>query len=253
MNATPGSQDATASTKSIRRTRTSTSAQKLIVAATAWLVFTELPGLAQQPESPVEHPARTASAVRRPATLEELMITMAETSGVVAHFTEIKHLALLESPLETRGTLYFIPPNRMARHTTSPGKSSFIIDGDLLLFDDEAGGDEIDLGANPIARVFVENFIVLFNGDLGELRQRYDPVFETTGDSWSLRLKPHRAPLSTMIASITMQGDDGGMKSMVLREVGGDVTETTFDSVDSTHRFSVDEIKRIFRAEIPAP
>ncbi len=219
----------------------------------AWLALTVLPGLAQQPAHTAEQPSRTIGAERRPATLEELMKTMAETSGVIAHFTETKHLALLELPLETRGTLYFIPPDRMARHTTSPGKSSFIIDGDLLLFDDEAGGDEIDLGANPIARVFVDNFIVLFNGDLGELRRRYDPVFETTDDSWALRLKPHRAPLSTMIDSITMRGDDGGMKSMVLREVGGDVTETSFDSVDPTHHFSANDIKRIFRAEIAAP
>ncbi len=181
------------------------------------------------------------------------MRTMAETPGVVAEFSEIKRLALLEAPLETRGTLYFIPPNRMARHTTYPGVSSFVIDGDRLVFGDEAGGDRIDLGANPVARVFVDNFIVLFNGDLDELRRRYEPTFDVREGTWELRLEPHRAPLSRMIASIVLRGDDRGMRSMTMREVGGDITKTTFGAIDPAHRFSDDEIRRIFGGENTVP
>ena len=178
---------------------------------------------------------------------------MAETSGVVAEFTEVKRLALLEAPLETRGTLYFIPPNRMARHTSQPGRSTFVIDGDRLLFEDEAGGDDIDLSANPIARVFVDNFIVLFNGDLVELQQRYETNFEMADDTWKLRLTPRRSPLSKMIETIVMSGDAAGMKSMLLRETGGDETSTEFDKVDREHRFSEDEITRLFRIETATP
>ena len=164
-----------------------------------------------------------------------------------------KRLAMLEAPLQTRGRLYFIPPNRMARHTTAPGRSSLIIDGDRLIFEDEAGNDDIDLAANPVARVFVENFIVLFNGDLAELRRRYEPTFAVAGDQWSLTLVPRAAPLSRLIESIVMRGDASGMRSMTLRESGGDTTETVFENLDTQHRFSEREIEELFRPEPVSP
>lgn len=191
--------------------------------------------------------------VERPSTLEELMRTMADTPGVVAEFTETKHFAILEAPLETRGTLYFIPPNRMARYTSHPGSSALIIDGDRLVFDDEAGGDRVDLAANTVARAFVENFIVLFNGDINELRARYEATFALDGDQWSLLLVPRRDLVAKMIASITLRGDDTGMRAMVMLEPGGDTSETRFTSLDSAHRFSNEEIDRLFRRAEPTP
>jgi hypothetical protein len=197
-------------------------------------------------------PGQSATAVERPTTLAELMRSMANTPGVAAEFTETKHIALLEAPLETTGTLYFIPPDRMARYTTHPGKSTLIIDGDRLVFDDESGGDRIDLATNTVARVFVANFIVLFNGDLGELQRRYEPTFAIDGDQWSLVLVPRAEVLAKMIASITLRGDDDGMRSMVLREPGGDFTETRFDSLDTKRVFADDEIDRLLRRGEPA-
>lgn len=192
-----------------------------------------------------------AVRVGLPETIEDLMRTMADTPGVVAEFAESKHISLLEEPLLAKGSLYFIPPDRMARYTTEPGKSVLIIDGDRLAFEDEAGGDRIDLGANAVARVFVENFIVLFNGDLAELRRRYDATFTVDGERWALTLVPRREPIAKMIESIVLSGDGDGMKQMILREPGGDFTETRFTALDSSHHFPADEIARIFRREEP--
>ncbi len=215
-----------------------------------------LVALVATPPPPVDAdtvPTPAAAAATPPSTLEDLMRVMATTPGVVAEFTETKHLALLEAPLQTRGTLYFIPPDRMARYTSYPGVSALIIDGDRLIFDDESGGDRIDLGANAVARIFVENFIVLFNGDLEALRSRYSPEFTVAGDSWSLALVPRGDPLAKMIASITLQGDGSGMRSMILREPGGDFSETRFDALDDRREFSAAEIDRLFRRPQPTP
>ena len=43
---------------------------------------------------------------------------MAATRGVAAEFRESREVALLVEPLESRGLLYFVPPDRMARFTT---------------------------------------------------------------------------------------------------------------------------------------
>ena len=80
-----------------------------------------------------------------PLTLEVLMHGMATSTGVRAEFREEKTLALLESPLVSEGTLYFIPPSRMARITTRPGASSLVIDGQKMSYTDETGASDVDL------------------------------------------------------------------------------------------------------------
>ena len=114
-----------------------------------------------------------------PLTLEALMQRMASTTGVRAEFREEKTLALLESPLVSEGTLYFIPPSRMARITTRPGASALVIDGERMSYTDEAGASDMDLAGNRVARTIVENFVVLFAGDLAALRERYRVEFES--------------------------------------------------------------------------
>ena len=123
--------------------------------------------------------------------------------------------------------------------------------GVKIKIEDEAGNDDIDLAANPVARVFVQNFIVLFNGDLAELRRRYEPTFKVDGERWSLTLVPKAAPLARLIESIEMRGDAAGMRSMTLREEGGDTTETVFENLDTRHRFSESEIADHFATATP--
>jgi outer membrane lipoprotein-sorting protein len=188
-----------------------------------------------------------APAVGR-LTLEQLMRGMAGTKGVVAHFRERKDLALLEVPLETRGTIYFIPPDRLARHTTSPSVTDLVIDGDHFRFRDRAGGDDVDLSQSPVARQLVENFIVLFNGDLEALRERYEVDFHADGDRWELGLTPRHAPLKNLIRSFTLRGSGRALREMVMVETDGDRTTTTFDRVETDHAFGPDEIRRLFAA-----
>ncbi len=178
---------------------------------------------------------------------------MASTPGVVAEFVETKHLALLDAPLITRGKLYFIPPRRLARHTEAPGKSTLIIDGDRLIFSDETGEQRLDLASNPIARVFVDNFIVLFNGDRKGLERRYETKFAIEGEDWSLDLRPKHAPLNEAISAVRMVGNGAGMRKMTMTESGGDRTVTEFVEVDTGHRFSDAEIAAVFSAPEMTP
>ena len=56
--------------------------------------------------------------------LDALLARMAATRGVAAEFRESREVALLVEPLESRGLLYFVPPDRMARFTTAFGMAS---------------------------------------------------------------------------------------------------------------------------------
>lgn len=181
-----------------------------------------------------------------PADLEALMKGMASTSGVVAEFREVKRLALLSEPLESRGTLYFVPPGRLARVTTSPAATRLVIDGDRFSFDDGTGSQAMDLSGNPVAREVVENFIVLFNGDLDALRRRYEPEFEASDDGWSLTLTPRASRLRDIVARVILEGRGRALARMTLLEAGGDTTTTHFEDVRSDYAFDAAELARVF-------
>ena len=190
-------------------------------------------------------------AAEEPPTLEALMKGMAGASGVVARFREEKRLALLSEPLESRGTLYFVPPNRLSRETSEPSVTRLVIDGDRFSFRDAAGSESMDLSASPIAREYVENFIVLFNGDLAALRRRYEPTFRADARGWQLELRPRGVPLTKFIERVTLVGHARVLDRMELVEAGGDRTTTWFEDVRSDRAFSDAELARIF-ADPPA-
>jgi outer membrane lipoprotein-sorting protein len=193
--------------------------------------------------------AHAAGAAEPAPTLEELMAGMAETPGVEARFLETKEIALLSEPLLTRGTLAFVPPDRLVRTTTEPSRSRLVIAGDRFSFTDAAGGDAVDLSANPLAREFVDNFIVLFNGDLAALRRRYEPELRAEGAGWELTLRPRHRPLSDLIERITLTGSGGALLRMEMLERDGDRTTTRFEEVKVDRRFTPEEIERLFAVD----
>lgn len=190
-----------------------------------------------------------------PLTLEALMQRMASTSGVRAEFREEKRLALLESPLVSEGTLYFIPPSRMARITTRPGASKLVIDGERMSYTDETGASDVDLAGNRVARAIVENFVVLFAGDLAALRERYRVEFASQELRWHIQLEPKQAPLSQFLASVEMKGVGPALEEMEIREADGDLTLTRFQHVETDVGFTAEELARLFprAASAPAP
>jgi hypothetical protein len=179
-------------------------------------------------------------------TLGELLEGMATATGVVAEFTERKEIALLVEPLESRGRLYFVPPGRLARFTLSPGSSSLVVDGEAVRFREGAGGDEFDLSGNPMARVFVDNFIVLWSGDREKLEKLYEPELSSRGESWQLALTPRRSPLDRFIERIVLRGEGRAIAVMEVRERDGDRTTTVFDAVETDRPFTAAELERLF-------
>jgi hypothetical protein len=183
--------------------------------------------------------------------LAEVLRRMASTPGVEAVFEERKELALLAAPLETRGVIYFVPPDRFARFTTSPGESALIVTGDDVRLREGSDTREIDLSGNRIAHAFVENFVALWSGDRDRLERLYATELLGTRDAWELRLTPRRAPLADVIAAITLRGDQDAMRELRIEERDGDRTTTRFGATRSDHVFTPAEIERIFTAGVP--
>jgi len=179
-------------------------------------------------------------------TVDDLLAHMSKTSGVVAEFREIKTLKLLDAPLETRGTVYFAPPDRLARVTREPGETRLVLDGNRMRFQDAAGARDIDLADNPVARAFADNLIVLWRGDKAALEKIYTLDFHADGARWQLALAPRHSPLDRFVRSIQLKGDGPAMREMEVVEVDGDTTRTLFEKTDVAHVFGEEEARAIF-------
>ena len=191
--------------------------------------------------------AAHAEEPREPAafSLAELMDGMAATSGVIADFREQKQIALLEKPLESSGTLYFVPPSRLARFTSKPEPSALIINGEELRFQ-QGDREKFDMTGYPMARVFIDNFIVLFNGDLPKLQDLYHTNFSAEGETWTLILEPRRSPLRGLVKEISLRGNRDGIREMVMQNQDGDRTSTTLDTIQTDYPFTDGQLEDLF-------
>jgi hypothetical protein len=181
-----------------------------------------------------------------PPQLAELLDRMASSAGVEANFTESKELALLAAPLESRGVIYFEPPGRFARFTLRPGFTALVVDAEEIRLREGRDGEIVDLTQSPVARVFVDNIVVLWSGDREKLERHYTAAFRGTLEAWELRLTPRREPLSRAIEAITLRGDAVAVREMHVTENDGDRTVTRFETLSSDRTFTPAETRRIF-------
>jgi hypothetical protein len=198
------------------------------------------------PREPAPAPAK-----RGAPSLAELLAEWKRAPGLSARFHEEKHLAMLEAPLVTDGTIHFAPPQRLARRAESPLASVLLIDGNQLQFGDADGKQSVDLAKNPVARLFVDSFVKLLAGDREGLERYFRVELAPRGkdgkDGWRMTLVPRVSPMDKAIKDLVLVGDGLVLREMDVRETSGDWTHTVFTDVDVNRHYTPAELDRIFR------
>jgi hypothetical protein len=174
------------------------------------------------------------------------MQRLASSPGFRADFREVREISLLRGPLESAGTRYLVPPDRLARHTHTPEPGLMLIEGDRLRTRDALGEEELDLAAHPRARRLVDQLTLLLRGDLPALRDAYEADFEAAGSGWSLVLVPRDVVAREIIGRISLHGEGEELLELRVVDASGDRTRTLFRNVDPRHRFGEDELHRAF-------
>ena len=189
------------------------------------------------------------------AIMTALLARFAKAPGIFARYREEKHLAMLQAPLTSEGTIHFTPPGRLARHTLKPIRSTLLIDDDKVQFGGAEGAESMDLGTNPVARAFVDSFVMLLAGNRPGL-ERYFTIHFTSlhgpklpAGAWHLTLVPRTSPMDKVIKEITLDGAGLTISTMVVRESSGDWTSTVFQDVDIAHKYDAAERARVFRIQ----
>lgn len=209
---------------------------------------------ASDPTANPTHPHEAATSGKAPTvSLESVMERFAHSGGVAARFRETRQLTILSEPIESRGTLYFAPPDRLARHVTEPGEAKIVVRGDRVSFRDETGVQTLELGSSEVARAMVGNVMVLLRGDLEALRAQYEVGFEVTGQDWRLDLVPRDRVVRQLIERLRVDGRGNRLVRMESIETSGDVTITEFSDVEVGVDFSTGERADVFSVETHDP
>jgi hypothetical protein len=195
-----------------------------------------------------------AEPATAPSALESLARRFADMPGLEARFEEEKRLSLLLAPLASEGTLYYARPDLIARYTTAPAASSWVLRGDTLEVSGPDGVRSLDLAGVPALQPLLHALRSLLRGDLPALERVFEIAFDAPASAdgpWKLRLTPREAPLRDVVSALEVEGAAGILSSLRIREVGGDETFERFSQVDPLRRFSEAERTRIFDVAAP--
>jgi outer membrane lipoprotein-sorting protein len=184
---------------------------------------------------------------KAPADIDALLAGLSKAPGLFARFREEKHVTLLQQPLVSEGNLYFTPPARFARHTEKPIASTMIIDGNQLQFGNADSQESMNLGTNPVARLFADAFVMLLSGNRAGLEKIFKmQLTPKAGGEWKLVLTPRVAPMDKMIKEMELRGRGLNLNELDVREASGDWTRTSFTDVDLGRRYTPAEQAKFF-------
>jgi len=160
--------------------------------------------------------------------LVELMQGLAQVKSARGKFVERKYLAMLESPLESSGTLAYSAPGRLEKHMLAPRQESMILDGDTLLIDNKQTGQRrsFALQEHPVLWAFIESIRSTLTGDLATLRRFYEVRLEGDTAAWRLLLTPTDERMRRAAAEIRVGGSGSWVNRIEILEVGGDRSVT---------------------------
>lgn len=156
--------------------------------------------------------------------IKRLMQELGQVKTANARFVERKHLAILNAPLEFSGTLVYIAPSRLEKHTLAPRPENLVLDRDEVTIESKERGQRRTLALQeyPVIWAFVESIRSTLAGDLATLSRFYDVGLDGSERRWRLTLKPSDPQMQDVVREIRISGDRSFINTIEIIETGGD-------------------------------
>lgn len=156
--------------------------------------------------------------------VEQLMRELAQVKSSRAQFVERKHLAILNAPLESSGTLIYTAPGRLEKHTLAPRRESLVLERDRLTLENKERNQRrtFALQDQPVIWSFVESIRSTLAGDLETLSRFYRVTLDGDERRWRLTLKPVEPDMQNVVSEIRIGGSRNRVDSIEIFETQGD-------------------------------
>jgi len=166
----------------------------------------------------------TSSSAADGWDITRLMQDLAQVKIAKGRFVERKYLGILTVALQSSGTLTYIAPGRLEKHTLTPRDESLVLEGDRLTIESQQTKRRrtLLLQDHPVIWMFVESIRSTLAGDLTLLERFYAITLEGEERKWRLVLKPVDPKMLELISEIRIGGSRSQIDSIEFFESGGD-------------------------------
>jgi outer membrane lipoprotein-sorting protein len=156
--------------------------------------------------------------------LPQLMQSLAQVQNSQGKFVERKHLAVLDVPLTSSGTLSFHAPGHLEKHTLEPKDESLVLDGGVLTIENRTRNIKRTLVVQqyPAVWAFVESIRSTLAGDLPMLQRFYKVELKGEAAKWRMKLLPLEQRTRDMVKEIVISGRGNRVTVIEMLEANGD-------------------------------
>lgn len=155
-------------------------------------------------------------------SVDRLMATLAQQKSGRARFVETKYLAMLQAPLESRGELQFVAPDRLVKRTLAPRPETLTVAGDMLTIERGGRNTTIPLSNFPELAAFIESLRGTLAGNRQALEQYYRLNLAGRAEQWTLTLEPRDARMASAISNVRIDGEREQLRRVEIRHADGD-------------------------------
>jgi hypothetical protein len=156
--------------------------------------------------------------------VQRLMRELAQVKTANARFLERRHLGILTAPLDSSGTLVYIAPDRLEKHTLRPRPESLVLERNELTVESKERNQRrtLVLQDYPVIWAFVESIRATLAGDLPALSRFYQVGLDGGERQWRLSLIPSDPRMQDVVSEIRISGDRSWINAIEMIETGGD-------------------------------
>jgi len=152
----------------------------------------------------------------------QLMAQLAQIQTSRAHYTEVRHVAMLKQPLELSGTLSYSRPARIEKKQTRPFQEVVRVEGEELTVEREGKAHSVTLRDSPLLGTLVESLRATLAGDGGELQRLFSVSMEGPKGRWTLKLTPRELDVAGVVTEISISGSGPRVGRIEIQEPSGD-------------------------------
>jgi len=154
-------------------------------------------------------------------TVSDLMSALAARGSADATFTERRYVPVLEAPVQSSGTLRFVVPDRIEKHTLAPRAESMVLAGNQITLRQGQRSRSLTLTDLPDGGLAISSLRGTMAGDLAALRRGWEVTLHGERRGWTLTLTPVTATAAQYIEIVQIQGRQDQIDRIEIRQADG--------------------------------
>jgi len=154
--------------------------------------------------------------------LDLLLQSLATIRSSHASFIEKKFIAILDTPVESSGELFYTAPDRLEKRTMKPKAESMVLDKDKLIVEQRGKKHILSLQSYPEIAAFIDSIRGTLAGDRKALERSYKLSIAGTQQDWDLNLLPLDDKMKKVVASINISGSGNMLETIEIKQADGD-------------------------------